>query len=340
MALRLPARRSSNLRCRKGAVGRLDREQLRTIAAWVLVAPWAIWALVRTLGIGDGYPIEALLAFTPIVAATAIVPVGVAAALRRPAAVAVAGISLALLVAAVVPRAFGGRTEAAGGGGAELRVMAANMKLGKADPEALVALCRELEVDLLSVEELTPVLSVRLQEAGLDEVLPHSVVDLGPGATGSGLFATTPLDGRSVERLPGGFPLIGVTVTLPGAATIQAYGLHTVPPVSDTVAEWKLDLAAVPAPSESLPTVVLGDFNATLDHAEFRDVLDRGYEDVASTLGEGLTGTWPMDRRMPPFAAIDHVLADDRIGVAEYSLEEIPRSDHRVVFAELVLPAG
>jgi hypothetical protein len=50
--------------------------------------------------------------------------------------------------------------------------------------------------------------------------------------------------------------------------------------------------------------------------------------------------TWPTDRRGPPLVAIDHVVADPRIGIREFTARDIPGADHRAVFAELDLPAG
>src|SRR5262249_5745240 len=95
----------------------------------------------------------------------------------------------------------------------------------------------------------------------------------------------------------------------------------------------------LPSPGEGEPRVLLGDFNATLDQSEFRDLLGRGYADAADTLGSGLEPTWPTNRRFPPLVTIDHVLADRRIGIREYAVEDLPGSDHRAVFAELSLPA-
>jgi endonuclease/exonuclease/phosphatase family metal-dependent hydrolase len=37
---------------------------------------------------------------------------------------------------------------------------------------------------------------------------------------------------------------------------------------------------------------------------------------------------------------IDHVLADQRLGIVEYEVEPLPDSDHRAIFAELALPGG
>ena len=35
---------------------------------------------------------------------------------------------------------------------------------------------------------------------------------------------------------------------------------------------------------------------------------------------------------------IDHVLADDRLGIVEYGVEGLPGSDHRSIHAVLALP--
>ena len=105
------------------------------------------------------------------------------------------------------------------------------------------------------------------------------------------------------------------------------------------MAVWRADLRAVPraTPSSRL-RILAGDFNATLDHAELRRLIDSGYVDAAAEVGAGLRATWPNARRLPPPVTIDHVLADARAGVQEFSVHPIPGTDHRAVFAELVLP--
>ena len=88
--------------------------------------------------------------------------------------------------------------------------------------------------------------------------------------------------------------------------------------------------------------ILAGDFNATLDHREFRKLLDRGYLDAADAVGEGLTPTWPTSsrkRRALPLT-IDHVLVDRRVRVERVTVVRIPGSDHRAVIAVLRLPAG
>jgi endonuclease/exonuclease/phosphatase family metal-dependent hydrolase len=106
--------------------------------------------------------------------------------------------------------------------------------------------------------------------------------------------------------------------------------------------DWREDLAGQPRATPDGPLrVLLGDFNATLDHAALRDLIDSGYRDAADAVGAGLAGTWgPYDGTPLPPVTLDRVLADERIGVADVAVVDLPGSDHRPVFAELILPAG
>jgi endonuclease/exonuclease/phosphatase family metal-dependent hydrolase len=314
------------------------RGSLAPWVAWGLTAIWALWALVRILGLETGSLLVAVIAFTPYMAFSSPIPVIAGAILRVWDATTVAVLAAILLLVAVLPRAFGGPTEPAGSAGPTLRVLAANMRLGKGDAQALVDLVSELDVDVLSVEELTPKLARELDDDGLDALLRHRVLLTGERSQGGGLYSRLELGAGTGVRLPGGFPLIPVPVELAGAPPVEVASVHTSPPTSGL---WDEDLAAVPGATASPLRILIGDFNATLDHDDFRAVVDRGYDDAAATLGDGLTATWPVGRRvLPPLFAIDHVLADERIGIREFSAHDIPHSDHRAVFAELQLPAG
>jgi endonuclease/exonuclease/phosphatase (EEP) superfamily protein YafD len=81
--------------------------------------------------------------------------------------------------------------------------------------------------------------------------------------------------------------------------------------------------------------VVAGDFNATVDHAQFRDLLDHGYADAAESSGAGYLPTYPTDRWYGPLIGIDHVLFR---GMQADSADtyDLPGSDHRAVLARLV----
>jgi endonuclease/exonuclease/phosphatase family metal-dependent hydrolase len=83
--------------------------------------------------------------------------------------------------------------------------------------------------------------------------------------------------------------------------------------------------------------IVAGDFNATRDHAPFRELLDGGLADVADAQGwtawPGMT--WPADRAYPPVMRLDHVLVSAGFGVRDVSVVQLPGTDHRAVVARL-----
>jgi endonuclease/exonuclease/phosphatase family metal-dependent hydrolase len=263
-----------------------------------------------------------------------------ALATRRWAAAALALIAAVALAAVVLPRAVGGPTEPEGEPGATLRVLAANMKVGKGDPVELMALVERLDVDVLAVEELPPKLADELRAAGLEQIMRGRALEaVAPGTFGVGLYAKTAISEPAAIDIPGPFPLVSGLVEVPGGPPLRVFAVHTQPPTRTWGSSWDDDLRALPEADEQTLQILMGDFNATLDHDELRNLLDRGYDDVAETLGDGLTPTWPEQRRFPPLVTIDHVLADERIGISDYSTHEIAGSDHRAVYAELLLPA-
>ena len=305
---------------------------------WVAVVPILIWTAIRLFGLERGYPLDALMAFTPYVAIAALFVAGIAVALRNWAAAVLAAAAVLCLGAAILPRTVGSETADAAGH-ETLTVLAANIHHGTADPDALVALVERYAPDLLSVEELTPSFAMKLRRAGIASRLPESMLLTHRSASGAGLYSRLPLtplphQTRFFFRMP------RARIVLPDGRRLRVVGVHPYPPLSDKTGVWKGALESLPSTGAGTPWVLAGDFNATLDHAELRDLLGRGYRDAGDATGKGLEPTWPTmgHRFMPPSITIDHVLADRRLGVADYGVVDLPGSDHRVVHAQLVLP--
>ena len=130
---------------------------------------------------------------------------------------------------------------------------------------------------------------------------------------------------------------------LPSGQSVQLACIHAAPPKPPwspgAAARWRSQLSALPAPGDS-PRILAGDFNATLDHAQFRRLLRHGYLDAASQAGRGLSFTWgPQPGRRLALLAIDHVLIDRRCAVVTTSVHWLTGTDHRALYAELRLPA-
>ena len=326
-----------------GAPSRPAPRPARTLLSalcWALVLPGLGWAVVRGFGLERG-PLVQLLAFTPYVAAWSLIPLALAAALRRWLAAALAAVAALILISVVAPRALadGGNGSA---DGPTARVLTANLLAGAADPAALVALVREQRVDLLALQEFTPEAEAALDRLGLAELLPYRQTNPEVGTTGSAVYSRFPLSAGGVRRNEGGFSQAYATVHVAGAPPVVVESAHPAAPYAlSMLPAWWADLRAQPPATPGGPLRILaGDFNATLDHAPLRELLSTGYVDAADVTGAGLTGTWcPYDGDLIPPVTIDHVLVDRRIGVRAVSVHPLPGSDHRPVLAELTLPS-
>ncbi|MEZ0074638.1 endonuclease/exonuclease/phosphatase family protein [Planotetraspora sp. GP83] len=304
-----------------------------SVLAWLTVVPLAGIGLLRTVGWETASLPIGLVALTPFAAAASLLPLLLAIASRSRAAMAVTIVVAVVYGWWVVPRAVGG---AAGTGGQPLRVLAANLNEGRADPQGVVDLIRRLRVDVVTLEELTPSLEARLDAEGLGTLLPYRVAQTGNGPTGTGIFSKRPLTERTGLFQPVGHHMPVAETTTPGGAPVEIVAVHPVAPVPGTVAEWAAGVRSLPpAPVSGVPRVLSGDFNSTLDHSILRDLLGTGYVDAAAETGHGLTMTWPAGHRLFPMVAIDHVLVDRRSSAVSAAIEDVPGSDHRAVFAEL-----
>lgn len=302
------------------------------------VIPVALWALIRAFGLepeGGGLLTSAMF-FTPYVAVAALFVAGLAVAWRNWAAAAVAAVSTLCLAVAVLPRAIGSETVRPAGR-ETLTVLSANVYLGDADPGALVALVDRYHPDLLSVQELTPSFDRSLRRDRIDRRLPHSVLMAQPKGHGAGLYSRFPLAPlpRQTHFL---FRMPRAAMVLPDGRRLRLVAVHPQPPAM-SVDRWQEGLESLPAAAVGVPWVLVGDFNSTFDQAEFRDLVDSGYRDAGDATGNGLEPTWPGPDLSPwGLITIDHVLADRRLGVADYGVDDLSGSDHRAVHAQLVLP--
>src|SRR5690242_4676944 len=118
-----------------------------------------------------------------------------------------------------------GGTSAAGA--ASLTVLQANLRLGSADPDAVVRLVQAQHVDLLATEELTVSEEQRMLAAGIGRLLPHRFTSPGAGGSGEGIWSRFPL---TDERSDPGFELgvLHARVVAPSGSLIFAV-VHLLP---------------------------------------------------------------------------------------------------------------
>lgn len=314
----------------------------------VLLVPAGLITVARMFDVPGGTGVR-LVAFTPyagLLYAVALLPLLWAAwrgrGLARGAARGLTVVAvLGLLVHAYwASGPFLGSSTAEASARGHLRVMTSNLRLGQADAVEVVGVAVERDVDVLVLEEVTPRALVGLRTAGIRRVLGYSAGHAEPGPGGTLVFSTHPL--RNVQRLDTAFGSYLMDVRLP-RGSVHLLAVHPRPPIGDARA-WRADQRTVrqAARSRQGRTMIVGDFNATMDHAPLRELVGRGYDDAATEARSGWQPTWPSAGEVSPFGVpvpsiipIDHVFLS--VGLRALSTESVTvdGTDHRALVASV-----
>jgi len=228
----------------------------------------------------------------------------------------------------------------------QLHVMTSNLRYGRADTAQVVELAVRHRVDVLVVEEVTPQALAGLQAAGIRTVFPHSVGKAEPGPRGTMVFSRTPL--TKVSRLATGFGSYATDVRLGATADARDTSLHLLavhprPPLG-AAAQWRADQLVVRQAARGLerPTMVVGDLNATMDHAPMRELVGQGFDDAATQARSRWQPTWPsagvvsrFGVVVPPLLAIDHILVNHGLRAVRTESYTVDATDHRALVAVL-----
>ncbi|HEX6871114.1 MAG TPA: endonuclease/exonuclease/phosphatase family protein [Micromonosporaceae bacterium] len=310
---------------------------MRQLGRIVLVGAAGL-ALVRLAGLDTGTMLSAPVALLPLAALPTAAVLVLFLRHRSRWWSAAAAVVLLVQLVWLVPRFVPDRTGAPPGV-ATLRVGTVNAFVSQADPAALVAFVREQRLDVLAVQELYLDAAAAVDRAGMRTLMPyrelHPEIDtslysrlpLNPGRLGQGGLLTRPTT----------WPQTTAEVQV-GPRTVTLIGVHTYYPLGNA-GWWTRDLAelAVAAGQAGPDLIMLGDFNASVDHAPMRTLLDTGLVDVNAELGHGWAPTWPADRIMPPLVQLDHVLHGPGLAAIWAGRQRVPGSDHLAVVADLVL---
>ena len=153
------------------------------------------------------------------------------------------------------------------------------------------------------------------------------------GADGMLIASKYPL--TDVTSLPEcGRSAVSMLVTVRGKK-IRLIATHTHAPITqETTVEWSRQLHALRNHLEWVgdrSVVVLGDFNATHNHAPFRRLMTQQH--LTDVVG-GAT-TWPHGRFYPTLLGIDHILIRGMVKPLRVRIEDGNGSDHKAVIADL-----
>ncbi|WP_246097993.1 endonuclease/exonuclease/phosphatase family protein [Rhodococcus spelaei] len=311
----------------------------------VIVLGW-LAVLSAAVGVGAHYldttatTLVVLASFAPVLMACAAAGLLALVSTRRWIGSVVAAAVLAVAVWTQLPLYVG---DARPDGASDLTVMQANVYFGNSDMEGIVAQVKSRNVDILTVNELTPEAVPRLGEVGLDEVLPFRYLRPTELGGGTGIWSRHPISGQT-EHMGFVMNMVSVRVIPPGQRPFVVVAAHPLPPVPRAqTGIWAREMVQVKDILQRLyqdaePVIVGADFNSTYDNAQFRELLGDGYRDAAEQSGAGALRTYPADRWWPPVLAIDHVLVAGATATSA-GVVDLPGSDHRGVVATVAVPA-
>lgn len=307
-------------------VGRVDvvLGALTVLLAVLLTMRW--WDLPR-------WPIPVLQAGFPVLGLAGVVWFLALVVARRWQCAVLAAV---VLVIPAVPAAAALRTSTVPPRSGDEVVLVANLEFGAADARTVLEQVARLDVTTLVLVEITPEAARRLERAGLSRALPHHVGTPRAGSAGTVIRSRHPLSSVSEASVPRRFDQPVARVRRPGAPYLLR-AVHTYPPERGLSQAWRRQLGDLEswaaAQRRNEPVVLAGDFNASQAHPGFRRHLT-DFTDAHRTAGGRWVRTWPQNRTIPPFIALDHVLV--RGGqVVDAGTADVPRTDHAAAWARL-----
>jgi endonuclease/exonuclease/phosphatase (EEP) superfamily protein YafD len=244
---------------------------------------------------------------------------------------------LAWLAGGIVPWYFPAQGPAAAQGPA-VKIFTVNVNEDNSNYDALLALIRREQPDLVFIQELSPGWSAALET--LRNTYPFYVMTARNDFFGLGVFSRYPLENvDSGDPLNGDVPLIRADLVL-GDRRVRVLNVHLAPPEGGWYTElrykqypWLTEYAA----SYSGLLLVAGDFNCTMWSPLYRDLVRRAGL-LNARQGHGVLPSWFPLAGPLHLIPIDQILAGGGVRFTNAHLGTRIGSDHRPLIAELRLP--
>jgi endonuclease/exonuclease/phosphatase (EEP) superfamily protein YafD len=315
---------------------------LRRVAmalGWTLTGVSALTGASEILALGQPYPLGVLQALAPYWCVLSLVLAVWATWTHRATFGMVNALAGVVLVVLLTPVVFAPRPARPDPGAPRLRVLTANVDFQNPRRAGVAADLLASRADIIGITEFSRKLGRALTAAGADAVYPYRFTTPLGSSEGLAFYSRLPIRTAQIDTA-GGRPLLDVTVSVAGEA-VRLLVVHTLPPVSPSWNRtWRAELPGIArwAAQGSDPTLVLGDFNASRWHPDFRRLLDHAHlRDVAESTGHGLLTSWPANWWVPPLERIDHILVRGGVVPISTAWRRTTGSDHLAMVADVAL---
>lgn len=304
------------------------------LAAEFAAVALAALALVRVLQLDTSRPGIMIVTFLPWFLLPIYLLFGIGIGARRWRLIALTGLLIFGHVNWVsADLASDSESSAAARSAPQLKVLTANTLARNEQLIELLDVVLSQDADIVALQEMGWRERSRLSNHRLVDNYPHRFADRELGIV---LLSRLPIENASTWGR--GFPRITVSVE---EVSVDVVAIHTATPLWNTEL-WKADLAFLneSAKSHNGRLVLMGDFNSTMQHRQFRDLLSQAnLTDSHLRRGSGWGATWPRRFLLGPQLRLDHVLTSAGLEPLTHSRLSGPGSDHRPVFSTIaVLP--
>ncbi|MCH9694303.1 MAG: endonuclease/exonuclease/phosphatase family protein [Gammaproteobacteria bacterium] len=220
--------------------------------------------------------------------------------------------------------------------GVELKLMHLNVLSTNSNYERVINAIDAEQPDVVFLQEVTDEWLLGTRE--LLKQYPFTYSEPRLGNFGIAVFSKIPFDSvRHVNSPPLDYPTIVATLTV-GSDTLTLISSHPTIPLGKHLyyaRNEQMESLAGLVMGTTGPVVLLGDFNASIWCARYRELeASTGLHNVRR--GFGILPTWPI---FMPFARIpiDHILVSDGIGVKDARVGKRVGSDHLPLIATITL---
>ncbi|MEO1934020.1 MAG: endonuclease/exonuclease/phosphatase family protein [Myxococcales bacterium] len=215
-----------------------------------------------------------------------------------------------------------------------IRVLSGNLWWGKADPDGLIDLIRDYQVDVFAAQELG-----HENAEAISSELPHGCLEPDGAFQGMGIALRHPgaydripmyfRDARRVVLQPADWPGLECPVDL---VNVHFHAPHAIRPFPSVMVRWRQarDLDKFLDANASDTRLIVGDYNATPHWPLYKRYLRRfsdGAIEAAQREGRAVQGTWGPRPGSPRLLRIDHAMVRG-LTVERFKVVGIPGSDH------------
>lgn len=262
---------------------------------------------------------------------------------QRPASsVALAG-AIALLVTAL-PGGFPPRLRCGTVDDAALTIYSHNVAWGEGDPEEVGRQLESVEADVVLLQEGDPSFVDRLQSS-LGDPYPFARSADSASTKSLAILSRWPItDVEDTSHVADTMnPFLIATIASPDRYRLANAHLSA-PTVTENLGRRRSELAFLGSPGfvDQGIDAVIGDFNASSAHADYRSALDGYWADATAARGCSLGGTWSPLGTGPGLLTLDRVLVSTApghdLGAVAVRTLGYAGNDHRAVLVQLARP--